>query len=53
MCLIKHLFFFRYKLPIVIIVVNNNGIYGGVDESTWNAVQDSENLPEMYVMGKY
>lgn len=40
---------FRYKLPIVIIVVNNNGIYGGVDESTWSLVQDSANLTEVYV----
>lgn len=40
---------FRYKLPVVIIVVNNNGIYGGVDETTWTAVQDSNNLTEMYV----
>lgn len=40
---------FRYQLPVVIVVVNNNGIYGGVDEATWNAVQDSENLTEMCV----
>ncbi|CAL8291081.1 unnamed protein product [Merluccius merluccius] len=26
----------RYKLPVVIIVVNNNGIYSGVDPETWN-----------------
>ncbi|XP_048464040.1 2-hydroxyacyl-CoA lyase 1 [Rhincodon typus] len=25
----------RYGLPIVVIVVNNNGIYSGVDEDTW------------------
>lgn len=25
----------RYKLPVVIIVVNNNGIYSGVDVQTW------------------
>ncbi|XP_075683354.1 2-hydroxyacyl-CoA lyase 1 [Rhinoderma darwinii] len=25
----------RYKLPIVIIVVNNNGIYTGFDEDSW------------------
>lgn len=43
------LIIFRYKLPIVIVVINNNGIYGGVDESTWAAVSDFENLPEMYV----
>uniref|UniRef100_A0A7N8WZY7 2-hydroxyacyl-CoA lyase n=1 Tax=Mastacembelus armatus TaxID=205130 RepID=A0A7N8WZY7_9TELE len=25
----------RYNLPVVIIVVNNNGIYSGVDPGTW------------------
>ncbi|XP_034030904.1 2-hydroxyacyl-CoA lyase 1 [Thalassophryne amazonica] len=25
----------RYNLPVVIIVVNNNGIYSGVDSDTW------------------
>lgn len=25
----------RYKLPVVIIVVNNNGIYSGMDPQTW------------------
>uniref|UniRef100_A0A674NFV7 2-hydroxyacyl-CoA lyase n=1 Tax=Takifugu rubripes TaxID=31033 RepID=A0A674NFV7_TAKRU len=25
----------RYNLPVVIIVVNNNGIYSGVDPETW------------------
>ncbi|XP_050523763.1 2-hydroxyacyl-CoA lyase 1 [Daktulosphaira vitifoliae] len=35
----------RYKLPIVIVVVNNNGIYGGVDENVWAAFQDSDSLP--------
>ncbi|XP_072288401.1 2-hydroxyacyl-CoA lyase 1-like [Eucyclogobius newberryi] len=25
----------RYKLPIIIIVVNNNGIYSGMDPETW------------------
>ncbi|KAJ0066056.1 hypothetical protein NL108_001293, partial [Boleophthalmus pectinirostris] len=25
----------RYNLPIIIIVVNNNGIYSGVDPETW------------------
>uniref|UniRef100_A0A1A8EC95 2-hydroxyacyl-CoA lyase 1 n=1 Tax=Nothobranchius kadleci TaxID=1051664 RepID=A0A1A8EC95_NOTKA len=25
----------RYNLPVVIIVVNNNGIYSGVDAETW------------------
>uniref|UniRef100_A0A8C9TK68 2-hydroxyacyl-CoA lyase 1 n=1 Tax=Scleropages formosus TaxID=113540 RepID=A0A8C9TK68_SCLFO len=26
----------RYKLPVIIIVVNNNGIYSGVDPHTWD-----------------
>ncbi|XP_065202041.1 2-hydroxyacyl-CoA lyase 1 [Planococcus citri] len=34
---------FRYKLPIIIIIVNNNGIYGGLDPDTWEAVN---NTPE-------
>ncbi|XP_067867807.1 2-hydroxyacyl-CoA lyase 1 isoform X2 [Heterodontus francisci] len=25
----------RYSLPIVVIIVNNNGIYSGLDEDTW------------------
>ncbi|KAG7271275.1 hypothetical protein CRUP_034748 [Coryphaenoides rupestris] len=25
----------RYKLPVVILVVNNNGIYSGLDPETW------------------
>ncbi|XP_026285433.1 2-hydroxyacyl-CoA lyase 1 [Frankliniella occidentalis] len=31
---------FRYKLPVVIIVINNNGIYGGFDQDTYNAIRD-------------
>lgn len=27
--------FYRYNLPIVIIVVNNNGIYTGLDANSW------------------
>lgn len=33
-----YIFFFlftRYNLPVIIIVVNNNGIYSGVDADTW------------------
>ncbi|TRY93287.1 hypothetical protein DNTS_010845 [Danionella cerebrum] len=29
----------RYKLPIIIIVVNNNGIYSGVDPETWKEME--------------
>ncbi|XP_028605742.2 2-hydroxyacyl-CoA lyase 1 isoform X1 [Podarcis muralis] len=28
----------RYHLPIVIIVVNNNGIYSGLDQDTWKEI---------------
>ncbi|XP_048415994.1 2-hydroxyacyl-CoA lyase 1 isoform X3 [Stegostoma tigrinum] len=29
----------RYGFPIVVIVVNNNGIYSGVDEDSWNELK--------------
>ncbi|XP_028281695.1 2-hydroxyacyl-CoA lyase 1 [Parambassis ranga] len=29
----------RYNLPVVIIVVNNNGIYSGVDPETWREMK--------------
>lgn len=29
----------RYKLPIIIVIVNNSGIYGGVDEETYKDLQ--------------
>ena len=34
--------FFRYKLPVVMIILNNNGIYNGVDEKTWEALQSDD-----------
>ncbi|XP_043270483.1 2-hydroxyacyl-CoA lyase 1 isoform X2 [Venturia canescens] len=30
---------FRYKLPIIIIIVNNNGIYGGLDKESFQDIQ--------------
>lgn len=30
----------RYKLPIVIVIVNNSGIYGGLDEETYKDLQE-------------
>ncbi|XP_046655286.1 2-hydroxyacyl-CoA lyase 1-like isoform X1 [Daphnia pulicaria] len=32
----------RYNLPIIIIVVNNNGIYNGLDAETWSIVRDGQ-----------
>uniref|UniRef100_H3DM59 2-hydroxyacyl-CoA lyase 1 n=1 Tax=Tetraodon nigroviridis TaxID=99883 RepID=H3DM59_TETNG len=34
----------RYNLPVVIIVVNNNGIYSGVDPETWKEMAKMGNL---------
>lgn len=32
---------FRYKLPVIIIIVNNNGIAGGLDSETFRQIQSS------------
>ncbi|XP_028413402.1 2-hydroxyacyl-CoA lyase 1-like isoform X2 [Dendronephthya gigantea] len=32
---------FRYNLPIVFIILNNNGIYNGVDEESWKDLASS------------
>ncbi|XP_078047285.1 2-hydroxyacyl-CoA lyase [Augochlora pura] len=32
---------FRYKLPVIIIIVNNNGIYSGLDKETFRQLQAS------------
>ncbi|KAF4527015.1 hypothetical protein B566_EDAN001562 [Ephemera danica] len=35
----------RYNLPIIVIIVNNNGIYAGLDESMWKSLrEDAEDL---------
>ncbi|XP_074840636.1 2-hydroxyacyl-CoA lyase 1 isoform X3 [Carettochelys insculpta] len=31
----------RYNLPVIIIVVNNNGIYNGLDANTWKEILES------------
>jgi len=33
---------FRYKLPVIIIIVNNSGIYGGTDEDTFKDLKGDE-----------
>jgi thiamine pyrophosphate-dependent acetolactate synthase large subunit-like protein len=30
----------RYNLPIIIIIVNNNGIYSGFDEETFQSIRE-------------
>ncbi|XP_068249580.1 2-hydroxyacyl-CoA lyase 1 isoform X2 [Palaemon carinicauda] len=31
---------YRYNLPIVVIIVNNNGIYGGLDDETFSDIRE-------------
>lgn len=31
----------RYNLPIVVVIVNNSGIYGGFDQATFEAMRSS------------
>lgn len=35
---------YRYKLPIVIIIVNNGGIYSGLDKETYNELRSDGDL---------
>jgi len=35
---------FRYKLPVTVVIINNNGIYGGLDDAAWEALR-SEKKP--------
>lgn len=35
---------FRYKLPITVIVINNGGIYSGLDGETYKDIQNDEDL---------
>lgn len=39
--------YFRYKLPIIIIIVNNNGIYGGFDAETYNMIRSSGDVSDL------
>ncbi|CAH2092897.1 unnamed protein product [Euphydryas editha] len=37
---------FRYKLPVIIIIVNNNGIYNGFDKETMKDIQSSGDVAQ-------
>ena len=37
----------RYNLPIILVVVNNNGIYGGLDEDIFKEVVTSDPKPTL------
>ena len=32
----------RYDLPIVFLILNNNGIYNGVDDESWKDISSSD-----------
>ncbi|XP_028162719.1 2-hydroxyacyl-CoA lyase 1 isoform X1 [Ostrinia furnacalis] len=37
---------FRYKLPVIIVIVNNNGIYSGFDKETMESIQSSGDVTQ-------
>ncbi|CAH0725776.1 unnamed protein product, partial [Brenthis ino] len=37
---------FRYKLPVIIVIVNNNGIYSGFDEQTMKDIQSNGDITQ-------
>lgn len=39
----------RYKLPVIVIIVNNNGIYGGLDTETFRQIQASGDPTQVYL----
>lgn len=41
---------YRYKLPIVIIIVNNGGIYSGLDAETYKDIRSEGDLTQMLVL---
>lgn len=40
---------YRYKLPVVIIIVNNGGIYQGLDTDTFKDMRNEEDPTQTYV----
>lgn len=40
----------RYKLPIVIIIVNNSGIYSGVEKEVFEEIQNSDESTKTWVL---
>lgn len=33
----------RYKLPVILVIINNNGIYGGVEKEVWDELTTNTN----------
>uniref|UniRef100_A0A6P7H0V3 2-hydroxyacyl-CoA lyase n=1 Tax=Diabrotica virgifera virgifera TaxID=50390 RepID=A0A6P7H0V3_DIAVI len=45
----------RYKLPVIIVIVNNSGIYSGMEATVLNEIRDSvgvEEIAKVYVFRK-
>lgn len=38
----------RYNLPIIIVIVNNGGIYGGFDQATFDSIRSEGDLTKVY-----
>lgn len=36
---------YRYRLPIIMIVINNNGIYGGLDDDIYKEITNDSEAP--------
>ncbi|CAG0883134.1 unnamed protein product [Darwinula stevensoni] len=36
---------FRYKLPVILIIINNNGIYNGLDQAAWDNMRENSDVP--------
>lgn len=43
------IWYYRYRLPVVFIVMNNNGIYQGMDDENWKIVTAGDSLGLRYV----
>lgn len=43
----------RYKLPITVVVVNNSGIYTGMDSEVYKDIQESGEVTKVYATFRY
>lgn len=39
----------RYKLPVIIVIVNNNGIYSGFSQEVMDDIQAGGDIAQWYV----
>lgn len=43
----------RYKLPVIIIIVNNSGIYSGFPKDVMEDIQSGGDIAQWYVMNEH